>query len=265
MTALIIIAAIAVLLFILLASSITAELEYDSVFKFKIKYLFFTLAKDPLSPKEQKKKKRKEEKKAKKAAKAEKVKKSDKKSVPKKTPDLTEKIPNNPEKKTEEASETPNPPKKDKEKNTQQKKSKGKEKNSKNKITPEIVFGVWGKAKPHVKRIFKKIRITGVYVDITVGGEDAAKTAVSYGTHCAAVNGLAAFLENSVTFKAEKINIRADFDLEKTVYYAKATVKLRLSTLLHSGLWGIAAVYGELKSITAESEALNGNTPQKAA
>ena len=63
MTALIITAAIALLLFLLLASSITAELEYDKVFKFKIKYLFFTIAKDPLSPKEQKKKKRKTEKK----------------------------------------------------------------------------------------------------------------------------------------------------------------------------------------------------------
>ncbi len=116
-------------------------------------------------------------------------------------------------------------------------------------MTPELIFRILGKAKPHIKRLFKKIRVTGVYADITVGGSDAAKTAISYGVHCAAVDGLAAFLDGMITFKAEEINIRADFELEKSVYYAKATVKLRLSTLLHSGLWGAAAVYGELKEL----------------
>ncbi len=255
MTALIIIAAIALLLFILLASSVTAELEYDKVFKFKIKYLFFTLAKDPLSPKEQKKKKRREERKSRKAR------KTGKHVAEKRPRHSAEEKTIAPESKPEKQPEPPP----DKEKNTQQDKSDEKKQKKKSKVTPELIFGIWGKAKPHVKRIFKKIRVTDVYADITVGGEDAAKTAVSYGVHCAAVNGLAAFLENMITFKAEKINIRADFELEKSVYYAKATVKLRLSTLLHSGLWGAAAVYGELKNLTAESEKVNGNTPQKAA
>lgn len=260
MTALIITAAIVLLIFLLLASSITAELEYDRVFKFKIKYLFFTIAKDPLSPREQKKKKRKAEKKKRREEK--KAKRQGKHLAEKKhRPSAAGKI-NAPEAKEAEPHTSSEDEDKDKDK-TKDRPEEKKEK-KKSKVTPELIFGIWGKAKPHVKRLFKKIRVTGVYADITVGGEDAAKTAISYGVHCAAVNGLAAFLDGMITFKAEKIDIKADFALEKSEYYAKATVKLRLSTLLHSGLWGAAAVYGELKNITAASEDIGG-APQKAA
>ncbi len=263
MTALIIIAAITLLIFVLLASSITAELEYDQVFKFKIKYLFFTIAKDPLSPREQKKKKRKAEKKKRREDK--KAKKQGKHVAEKKRRSSAAGKTNSPETKE---SEQPLPSaEKDmnKEKDMTRNRPEEKKQKKKSKITPELIFGIWGKAKPHVKRLFKKIRVTGVYADITVGGEDAAKTAISYGVHCAAVNGLAAFLDGMINFKAEKIDIKADFALEKSEYYAKATVKLRLSTLLHSGIWGAAAVYGELKNITAASEETDGSAPQKAA
>ncbi len=259
MTALIITAAIALLIFFLLASSITAELEYDKVFKFKIKYLFFTIAKDPLSPKEQKKKKRKAEKKKRREEK--KAKKTGKHIAEKKPRHLPTEKTNAPEAEEKRRSEAPpNNVKSAARSKTEEKKQK-----KKSGMTPEIIFSIWGKAKPHIKRLFKKIRVTGVYADITVGGGDAAKTAISYGVHCAAVDGLAAFLDSMITFKAEKINIRADFELEKSVYYAKATVKLRVSTLLHSGLWGAAAIYGELKELNAVSEKAEGSAQQKAA
>lgn len=259
MTALIITAAIALLLFLLLASSITAELEYDKVFKFKIKYLFFTIAKDPLSPKEQKKKKRKAEKKKRREEK--KAKKTGKHIAEKKPRHLPTEKAHTPEAEEKERSEALP----DNLKSAVRSKPEEKKQKKKSGMTPELIFRILGKAKPHIKRLFKKIRVTGVYADITVGGGDAAKTAISYGVHCAAVDGLAAFLNGMITFKAEEINIRADFELEKSVYYAKATVKLRLSTLLHSGLWGAAAVYGELKELNALSEKAEGSAPPKAA
>ncbi|MBD5114285.1 MAG: DUF2953 domain-containing protein [Ruminococcaceae bacterium] len=283
MTAVIIIAAIALLIFFLLASFITAYLEYDGVFKYKVKYLCFTLAKNPLSPekikknklKEEKKKRKKEKKELKEKAKRDKLlakkrKKRSKTAVPVKCTETAAQT----EEKTEKNTDTKETAKTGPQSDTETKKVKADGKDNpkkdgnagKPKITPELIFRMIGKAKPHIKRIFKKIRISGVYFDATVGGEDAAKAAISYGVHCAAINGLTAFLDNTVSFKAEKINIRADFDLEKSEYYGRAKIKLRLSTLLHSGIWGFFAVVGELKEvsdITEKSE--NKESPQKAA
>lgn len=98
-----------------------------------------------------------------------------------------------------------------------------------------------------------------------MGGDDAAKTAVSYGTHCAAVYGLISFLDSAVTFKAEKIEIRADFQLEKSEYYAKGMLKLRVSTLLHSGIWGFLAIRNELMQITGATEKNAAASAHKAA
>lgn len=286
MTAVIIISSIAaflLLIFFLLASFITAELEYDGIFKFKIKYLCFTLIKNPLSPKEQEKKRRKEEKKKrKKDKKAEKEKaKWDRLSAKKRKAVQKEKgaeaskarASANPETDasrpadsaagkrtgTEEAAKADGKPGNSESENgggngEADNENEDGRKAEKPKITPELIFRIIGKAKPHVKRIFKKIRISEVYIDVTTGGDDAAKAAISYGIHCAAVNGFVAFLENTVSFEAEEINIRADFELEKTVYYGSARVRLRLSTLLHSGIWGALAVIGELKDVTALTE-----------
>ena len=261
MTALIIIAVIALLFFVLLASSITIHFEYDKIFKFKINYLFFTIAKDPLSPKEQKKKQRKEEKKKRKEEK--------KKQKAAKTTSVSPKNKDEPTSKTDTAAKAENETntEENQKTNDENKASAPKPKKEKKKsgITPDLIMRILGKAKPHIKRLFKKIRITGVYVDIAVGGEDAAKTAISYGTHCAAIYGLVSFLDNTITFKAEKIGIRADFQAEKSEYYAKGTVKLRVSTLLHSGIWGFMAVRNELMQITKATEKTPDESADKAA
>lgn len=275
MTAIIIIAAIALLIFFLLASFVTADLEYDEVFKFKVKYLCFTLAKNPLSPKEKKKKERKAEKKKRKKEKKElkeKAKRDKLLAKKRKARNKTAAAAKSTEaakKNTDTGDPAETSPQPDmntkKVKAGDKDKSEKEDKDDKRKITPELIFRIFGKAKPHVKRIFKKIRISGVYVDATIGGEDAAKAAISYGVHCAAIDGLIAFLDNTVSFKAEKIKIRADFDLEKSVYYCKARVKLRMSTLLHSGIWGALAIIGELKEVSDITEEENKKSPQKAA
>lgn len=259
MTALIVIASIALLFFVLLSASINAELEYDKVFKFKIKYLFFTIAKDPLSPKEQKRKEKKAEKKKRKEEK--KKRGAEKKACMQKKNKPGEKTAEKNESKADTAAKTESGGKTAED----NKASPPEKKKKKSGVTPDLIMRILGKAKPHIKRLFKKIRVSGVYVDIVVGGDDAAKTAISYGVHCAAVDGLAAFLDNTITFKAEKIGIRADFDLEKSEYYARAAVKLRMSTLLHSGIWGALAIRNELMSITAATEKAPADAPNKAA
>lgn len=263
MIVLIVIGVLLLICILLLASSLTIELEYDNDLKYKVKYLCFTIA--PLSPKQQKKKKRKEEKKKRKEAKKALKQKKKRDKLRKKRSSAQKgqhakaatgspaKSAGNTEKKPSEAEAS-----KDKQQKSDTKAKKPK---------PDIglIIKIIKNASPHVKRIFKKIRFTKVYADIVVGGDDAAKTAVSYGAHCAAVNGLIAFLDNTVTFKKEKINIRADFDLEKTDYYLSGTIKLRLSTLLHSVIWGYAAVKNELEALADAASQDNAPQDKKAA
>lgn len=259
MTAIIIIAAAALLLFVLLASSVTVNFEYGESFKVKIKYLFITILMNPDSPrrikKREKKKTKKEAKKEKKAEKQRikqenkefKEEKKDSKIAAYKRADNSKETG---AKKKPTSSE--NEPAHIHYKKENGKKDKGKK--EKKKVDFELIVRLIKRASPHIKRIFKKIRFYDIDIDITVGGDDAAKVAVSYGVHCSIVNSLAVFLDNTVTFKVKRINIKADFDLEKSRYYANGTVKLRLSTLLHSAIWGACGVLSEMLKANRESE-----------
>ena len=249
MTALIVIGAIALLIFILLASSIRVDVEYDTVFKYRVKYLFFTFIKDPLSPRQLKRKKKKELKKKKKQEKVKKkhgahlIQRSDKKQEKSKDGDT-------------KSAETEGQEAKSAEKNAPKPKMK---------FSLDLIKRIWGKASPHVKRIFKKIRFSNVVVDVTTGGDEAAKTAISYGVHCGAVYGLVSFLDSAVSFNADRISVKADFSLPKNEYYLKGTVKLRLSTLLHSGIWGFFAVFSELRRASGAPPEKGAVTAKKAA
>ncbi len=253
MTALIVIGAVALVLFILLASSLTVDFEYDESFSFKVKYLFFTIIMNPNSPRRIKKKEKKE---AKKKKKEEKKREKEKKQALKKNQaappkeqspkpvETKEKVEAAPSEKGGESSEKRD--KKQEQKKDKQEKEKKKDKHKKKKLNLDLILSIIKKASPHVKRIFKKIRFYNIVVDITVGGDDAAKVAISYGAHCSAVYSIVAFLQNTVTFKAKKIDVKGNFNLEKSRYYARGTVKLRLSTLLHSAIWGACAVLLEI-------------------
>lgn len=275
MTAIIIIAAAALLLFVLLASSLTVYLDYGESFRIKIKYLFFTILMNPDSPKRIQ---RREMKKAKKAAKEKK--KAEKERIRQENKELKEEKKNSKTAVYDRAdnSQTAKTDKPDKVHSSEspsshvhyKKEGAKKDKEKKGKLDLELIIRLIKRASPHIKRIFKKIRFYDVEVDVTVGGDDAAKVAVSYGVHCSIINGLAAFLDNTVTFKAKRIDIKADFDLEKSKYYAKGTVKLRLSTLLHSAIWGACAVLSEMSKANRESEkakiqASKGSKTKKAA
>ena len=248
MTALIVIGAIALFIFILLASSIRVDMEYSTVFKYRVKYLFFTVISDPESPRQIKKRQKKKLK----------AKKRREKETGKADTQLVEADEN--KQSTDEASqsEKTEPAKAKQEKSKD--KAQGKAEKSKMKFSVDLIRRIVGRASPHVKRIFKKIRLSNVLVDITAGGDDAAKAAISYGIHCSAVHGLVAFLDSVISFQTDGISVRADFDLPKTEYYLKGTLKLRLSTLLHSGIWGFFAVLSEIRK---DSIAAAKTTPEQ--
>lgn len=244
MTALIVIGAIALFIFIFLASSIRVDVEYDRVFKYRVRYIFFTFVKNPLSPRQLKKKKKKEQKKKEREKKEQQKKEQDKKGQDKK------------ELQTEQPSSKKKKPNDNKVSDDEKPKMK---------FSLDLIKRIVGRASPHVKRIFKKIRLSNVVIDITAGGDDAAKAAISYGIHCSAVYGLVEFLDNVISFSADRISVRADFDLPKNEYHAKATIKLRLSTLLHSGIWGFFAVLSELRKDSGAPPEKNSPTENKAA
>lgn len=264
MTALIVIGAILLVLFILLASSITAELEFDGTFRYKVKYLFFTFIVNPESPRRKRKREKKEQKKKKKeAAKAAKEAKNAKKAAKqKKTPAKkkaeTAVVKPQEEIKTEKAEEAPA----EKKSGKKEEKAEKKAEKPKMKFSLDLIQRIIGRASPHVKRIFKKIRFYNVVIFVTAGGKDAAKVAMSYGYHCWAVYSITKLLSETITFKAKDVDVRADFDLEKNEYYLYGVVKMRVSTLLHSAIWGFFAVLSEIRK---DSKPAPKAQPQKKA
>ncbi len=272
---------LSVILILFLTTSVTLHVKYDNGLSLKVKYLFFTIFMSPDSPgrtnrrkRKEKKKKAKEEKQfLKQQRKTDKLRRKRKRAAHLKTAGDRRakkgKSTQPPQQRSSEyggqtrdqaygsKSEIPDPARKASKADT--------EGDTKSKADLKLIMRMLDKAKPHIKRLFKKIRITGLLVDIMVGGDDAAKTAISYGIHCTAVNGFIGFLGKTVTLKTDRVAIKADFDLEKTDYFARATVKLRLSTLIRCAVWCALAVKGEMEGNDIQKQKQDQNKPPKKA
>lgn len=245
MIALIIIGSLVLLIVILLVLSVSIEVNYEhSVFDYKIKYMFFTIIADPESPRHKKKREKKEAKrKRRELKKQQKAEKSRQKAMKKRksnSPAAQSKASAPAAEKSAPSGEAKPAP-------------AAPEKKEKPSFDFDMIKRVITGASPHVKRIFKRIRIYELYIDAVVGGEDAAKVAINYGIMNAFINGVLCFLDSVVKLEVGEINIEADFDKEKSDIFAHAKLKLRLSTLLHSGIWGFLAVFRELHADTENS------------
>ena len=269
-----VIAFLILLIVFLLTAYVKLELEYDSEPFVKVKYLIFSRILMPETKSAIRRKKRKEKKERKNREKAEKKRKKELRGQHLRSGKKSDK--NKPPQKAASAQKAPQVPKRDGEKNVGAKTAADKSKNvnisdkaipKKEKSKPDLdmIINCVNAAKPHVKKLFKKIRIYDVFAEIVVGGDDAAKTALSYGTHCAAINGFIAFLKNNVSFQTKKIDIKADFDLEKSNYYVYGKVKLRLCTLLSCLIWGYSAVQGAMNGDPPKEKEQSNKTAKKAA
>lgn len=247
MIALIICGSILLLIIILLALSLTVELDYErGELSFRIRYAFINIIMSPDSPRRIKKKKKKAERKKRKEEK--KKKKAEKKRLReqrKKPPQENNNPQETEEKPSDDKKEQPPPKKKEK----------------KFKFDIDLIQRLYRRASPHIKRLFKKIRVYDVYIDMVAGGEDAAKVALNYGKMNAFVNGGLTMLDAMIKLEVKEVVIEADFDKEKSDCFAHAVVKLRLSTLLHSAIWGFFAVLSEMNKSKAPT-ALHVGNPQ---
>lgn len=101
----------------------------------------------------------------------------------------------------------------------------------------EMIMDYVRTAAPPVKRLFKKIRVRDLYIDYVVGTDDAAKTAIKYGTICAAVYPIIEWLTTYFSVQAREVKIEADFSRESDNVFAYCVVKLRLGTALFCAIW----------------------------
>lgn len=113
------------------------------------------------------------------------------------------------------------PKKKSKKKAEEAAEDKPEEKKLKKKISLEDIFEVLKLAldslgKP-LKKILKRTIFAHLALRISVGGEDAAKTAISFGLINIAVGNALGWLDTAFTLKKpDDINITADFQSEET-------------------------------------------------
>lgn len=237
---------VVLLIAFLLFCSVYAVIDYEKQLNIKVKYLFFTIY--PLKPKKKSAKRKKNKKSS-----AAQDKKADNKAVGEQSAEQKSTDSNDANETANQAKKTENPSGQSPPNTPSEAK---KEKEKKLGFDLKLVRELLKTASPPVRRLFRKIRLKNVYVDIVVGTDDAAKTAMQYGTTCMLVNSFFAMISNYITVKIGEINIEADFGAEKTDYFAYGVVKMRLSTALGCALWLLVRL---AKMYLAKSKETNNN------
>ncbi len=211
---------ILLLIMLLLFQSVTVTAVYDKKPEVTVKYIFFTIFKIPSKPKKKKKRKKK---KSKSENKAEEPVTENKASDGGDTAS------------GQEESSTGAKEEKTPDKGKPPKKKKAGFKLSD--IDLEMIKDYVESASPPIKRLFKKIRVRDLYIDYVVGSDDAAKTAIKYGSICAVVYSTIKWLTTYFNVKPKEVNVEADFKAEKDDIFAYCKVKLRVSTAIGCVLW----------------------------
>ena len=227
MTGWIIFGSILLILIFLFTRHVTITAVYDKNPEITVKYLFITLFRLPQKPKRKKKRKRKKEK----ELKAEPIKENSGGENNKGENEASE---GETDTKEETTSETDALPKDNK---TAAKGAKPKPAFSLTDISLEMIKDFVESASPPIKRLFKKIKVRDLYIDYVVGSNDAAKTAIKYGSLCAVVYSVLKWLTLYFDVKAKEVNIEADFKAEKDDIFVYTKVKMRISTALGCVLW----------------------------
>lgn len=113
---------------------------------------------------------------------------------------------------------------------------------------------IWGFSEKRLRRIFTHIYIEKLMIDFIVAGDDACKTAVSYGTVSAAVYNGIAVLGRLFTTKVKSVDIVCDFDRNEPVYNASVNITARPSTLLSAALGILGGFVKNYKAIMGKSD-----------
>ena len=121
-------------------------------------------------------------------------------------------------------------PKKEKQKNKKPKSETQVQKPQKKKR--KIPFEFIKNCTPAVKMFFKKLRVSKVYIAVAVGGEDAYKTGITYGTLSAVSYPIIGFFHSLKHFKLKRFSLYPDFLSEKTRIKASFRAKMSIVNIL---------------------------------
>ncbi|MCI5945670.1 MAG: hypothetical protein MRZ39_02030 [Oscillospiraceae bacterium] len=230
MTALIIIAAIVFLLFLLFKAKIRVELKYlGGVLDLKVKYLCFTIF-----PFKEKKPKRERRKKTKSHSEdngsEDKVElSSDAKEAVSEAEDFIDRT-------SDEAADSAV---------SEKDKKKLSETFNMIKVRIEQFKLLWKTVKKFLTKLFKGIKITNLMIDFVVSGEDACEAAVNYGKISAAVYNGIALLKLMFRVSVKTVDIGCEFESGKSSYDCAANVTLGLGTAV--GLL-LGVLFGYMKN-----------------
>ncbi len=100
----------------------------------------------------------------------------------------------------------------------------------------------------HIKWLLRFATVNKVRLNVTVGTDDAAKTAIEYGLVCNGIYPVTAFLDSVAHIGFKEINIRADFEGGKSDFDFKAVVKMQIFYILVSAF----KIYKTLKKFVTE-------------
>ncbi len=253
MTALIVIAAIILFFALALNVKLRVRIRYiGGEFDFRLKYLWFIIY--PFKKNKRKKKKEK-------AGKAEQDtrKKKGKKDISSENESAEEFV------KTEESMDISENADTEFEEDTEnipsEKKQKEKLKDKLDKLSEliEKIKIIWGFSEKRLRRIFTHIYIENLMIDFVIAGDDACKTAVSYGTVSAAVYNGISIISTLFRTKVKSVDISCDFEGKKPVYDAAADITARPSTLFAAVLGILGGFIINYKSIMGKSDKRQSN------
>lgn len=230
MTALIIIAAIVFLLFLLFKAKIRVELKYlGGVLDLKVKYLCFTIF--PFKEKKPKRERRKKTKSQSEDNGSEETVElsSDAKEAVSEAEDFIDRT-------SDEAADSAV---------SEKDKKKLSETFNMIKVRIEQFKLLWKTVKKFLTKLFKGIKITNLMIDFVVSGEDACEAAVNYGKISAAVYNGIALLKLMFRVSVKTVDIGCEFESGKSSYDCAANVTLGLGTAV--GLL-LGVLFGYMKN-----------------
>lgn len=98
-------------------------------------------------------------------------------------------------------------------------------------------------AKRPIRYLFSRIYITRVMIHLIVGGDDAARAALSYGAQSTLVHNLCAFLDKFCRLYVDDITVDVDFEHKRNDLAFRFRIRLNLWTMVICVLWFVRNIY----------------------
>lgn len=116
---------------------------------------------------------------------------------------------------------------------------------------------VWSFSKKWLSHIFKHIYLRDLVIDFTVAGEDAYKTAMTYGSVNAVTYGAISAASALFSTKIKTVDIVCDFEGKRSVFDGEVKIAIAPATVLAAAfgiLFGLLKNLGKLKGKKTKTE-----------